>query len=120
MPVAGSIESRTNSAVHPLCRMWKCGIWNDRSVNPTNTLKVSVLATGELLLDGQPVTLPALEQALGQAPKDDTVVWYYRENAVGDPPSVVAEVMKLITANRLPVRLSSRPDFSDTVTPNLP
>jgi len=25
-------------------------------VNPTNTLKVSVLATGELLLDGQPVT----------------------------------------------------------------
>ena len=89
-------------------------------VNPTNTLKVSVLATGELLLDGQPVTLPALEQALGQAPKDDTVVWYYRENAVGDPPVVVAEVMKLITANRLPVRLSSRSDFSDTVTPELP
>jgi hypothetical protein len=89
-------------------------------VNPTNTLKVSILATGELLLDGQPVTLPALEQALGQAPKDDTVVWYYRENAVGDPPAVVAEVMKLITANRLPVRLSSRPDFSDTVTPELP
>ena len=95
-------------------------IWNDRSVNPTNTLKVSVLATGELVLDGQPVTLPALEQALGQATKDDTVVWYYRENAAGDPPAVVAKVMNLIAANRLPVRFSSRPDFSDTVTLELP
>ena len=89
-------------------------------MNPTKTLKVSVLAAGELLLDGQPVTLPALEQALRQAPKDGTVVWYYRENAAGDPPAVATEVMKLITANRLPVRLSSRPDFSDTVTPELP
>ena len=89
-------------------------------MNPTNTLKVSVLATDELLLDGQPVALPALEQALGQAPKDDAVVWYYREDAAGDPPAVAAEVMKLITANRLPVCLSSRPDFSDTVTPELP
>jgi len=89
-------------------------------VNPTNTLKVSVLATGKLLLDGQLVTLPALEQALGQAPKDGTVVWYYRENAAGDPPAAAAEVMKLITANHLPVRLSSRPDFSDTVTLELP
>jgi len=78
-------------------------IWNDRSVNPTNTLKVSVLATGELVLDGQPVTLPALEQALGQATKDDTVVWYYRENAAGDPPAVVA---KRPTASRFAFRLA--------------
>ena len=89
-------------------------------MNPANTLKVSVLATGELLLDGQPVTLPGLEHVFGQAPKDGTVVWYYRENAAGDPPAVAAEVMKLITANRLPIRLSLRPDFADTVTPELP
>src|SRR5205823_3143630 len=45
------------------------------------------------------------------------VVWYYRQDANGEPHPTAMEVMKLITANRLPVRLSSKPDFSDSVTP---
>jgi hypothetical protein len=81
------------------------------------TLKVSVLANGNLLLDGNPVTLAVLVQAMDSQPRESTVVWYYRENAAGEAPPAATEVMKLIVARRLPVRLSSKPDFSDAVTP---
>jgi hypothetical protein len=80
-------------------------------------LKVSVLATGEIRLNGEPVTLEALGRAMAEAVKPETVVWHYRENATGEPPSVATEVMKLIAANKLPVKLSASPDFSDSVAP---
>jgi hypothetical protein len=51
-------------------------------------LKVSVLANGAVLLDGNPVIPGALAEALDAAPKNDTVVWDYRENAAGDAPLV--------------------------------
>ena len=81
---------------------------------------MSVLATGDLLLDGQQVTLAELEQAMDQAAKDGAAIWYYREHGAGEPPPVAMEVLKLVTRNKLPIRLSSKPDFSDTVTPALP
>jgi hypothetical protein len=83
----------------------------------TMTMKVSVLASGEILLDKQPVTLADLQVALLQGAKSNAAVWYYRENPGGAPPPVVADVMKLITGNRMPIRLSSKPDFSDAVAP---
>jgi hypothetical protein len=82
-------------------------------------LKVSVLADGSLLLHGQPVTLEELETAMDRAVEESAPVWYYRESASGDPPPAALEVMKLITRHRLPVRLSTRPDFSDSGTPAL-
>jgi hypothetical protein len=39
-------------------------------------LKVSVLATGDLLLEGKPVTLIELQKAMEQAAKEGAVVWY--------------------------------------------
>jgi hypothetical protein len=84
--------------------------------DPT-VFKVSVLATNELLLDGQKVTLAELEQKMDQSADEKAAVWYYRENAANEAPPVAKEVLKLITAKRLPIRLSSKPDFSDTVTP---
>jgi hypothetical protein len=83
----------------------------------TMPIKVSVLASGEILLDGQPVTLGDLDLALQQGAKAKAAVWYHREDPGGAPPPVVADVMKLITSNRLPIRLSSKPDFSDAVAP---
>ena len=80
------------------------------------TLKVSVLADGGLLLDGNTVTFAALSDAMRAAPQD-AVVWYYRENAAADGPPIALEVMKLIADRRLPVRLSSKPDFSDAIAP---
>ncbi|HEY1242136.1 MAG TPA: hypothetical protein VGF16_16345 [Bryobacteraceae bacterium] len=80
-------------------------------------LKVSVLADGAVLLDGKPVTLSELAQAMDAVSDRASVVWYYRENASSDGPPSGLEVMKLIVERRMPVRLSSKPDFSDAVTP---
>ncbi len=80
------------------------------------TLKISILAEGTILLNGDPVTLEQLAPALDHA----GAVWYYRENAAGAAPPAATEVMKLIVARKLPLRLSTLPDFSDSVTPQKP
>jgi hypothetical protein len=79
------------------------------------TFKVSVFADGGLVLDGRPVTLSELAASMDAAPAGDSVVWYYRENAAGEGPPIITQVFKLITERRLPVRLSTKPDFSDAV-----
>jgi hypothetical protein len=78
-------------------------------------LKVSVLASGAVLLDGQPVQLEQLKQALEIARRDDGVVWYYREAAAESPREEAIRVLNLVVQNKLRISLSSRPDFSDYV-----
>jgi hypothetical protein len=101
--------------LHPLARRTGlCEIIEDMAT----VLKVSVLANGTVLLDGNPMTLEALAEALDVAPKSDTAVWYYRENAAGEAPAAAIPVMKLIVERRLPLRLSTKPDFSDSLAPD--
>jgi hypothetical protein len=102
-------------ALHPLeRRTGLCEIMEDMAT----VLKVSVLANGTLLLDGNPVTLEALAQAMDAAPNGGTQVWYYRENAAGEAPAAAIPVMKLIVERRLPLRLYTRPDFLDGLAPD--
>lgn len=82
-------------------------------------LRVSVLSSGEVLLDGNPVTPSRLAEIMDATPKGETAVWYYRETAAGEPPEIARQVIQLIADRRLPVRLSTKPDFSDAVTPDL-
>jgi hypothetical protein len=78
-------------------------------------LKVSVLVSGSVLLDGEPVSVEGL-QAKFQSLRDERgVVWYYREAAGGEPPAEAMQVMKMVTDNRWPISLSSKADFSDYV-----
>jgi|SRR5579871_1974765 len=84
---------------------------------PDIILKVSVLADGRLLLDGNPVTLAELSAALEATPPTGAAVWYYRENSEDQGHPIARDVMKLIADRRLPIRLSTKPDFSDTVAP---
>src|SRR5690242_18659710 len=86
----------------------------------TKTLKVSVLADGGLLLDGQQVTLAELERAMDEASKEGGAVWYYREGGQGEPPAVAMQVLEIVTRKKLPIRLSAKPDFSDSVVPPAP
>jgi len=72
---------------------------------------------GSVLLDGKSIGLAELAGALNAVP-EGTAVSYYRENAGGGAPPAALEVMKLIVDRRLPVRLSTKPDFSDTVGPD--
>ena len=78
-------------------------------------LKVSVLASGAVLLDGQPVQFEQLQKALENAKLDESVVWYYRELAAKPPPAEAMKVLNLVVQNKLRVSLSSKPDFSDYV-----
>jgi len=79
--------------------------------------QISVLGDGSVLLNGKNVGLAELADALRGLP-EGTSVCYYRENATGEAPPAATEVMKLIADRRLPVRLSTKPDFSDTVGPD--
>lgn len=84
-----------------------------------NTLKVSVLANGDLLIDGVKSDFDTLDQRLDQIVKAKGAVWYYRE-AAGTAPTAadsatIDKTIKLIIKHRAPVSLSSKPDFSDTI-----
>jgi hypothetical protein len=78
-------------------------------------LKISVLAKGALLLDGHPGTFEQLDSALARVKEAKGQVWYYRETAGGQPPAESLQVFQRIMALKLPVSLSSKPDFSDWV-----
>ena len=76
-------------------------------------LKVSVLSSGSILLDGTPVGLANLKDALETSRSANDRVLYYREEAAAEPPPQTKEVLELVIANKLPISLSSKPDFSD-------
>jgi hypothetical protein len=78
-------------------------------------LKVSVLVSGAVLLDGIPVSLEGLGAKLESVKADRPVVWYYREAAGGEPSAEAMQVMKLVVDSRLPISLCSKADFSDYV-----
>jgi hypothetical protein len=84
-----------------------------------NTVRVSVLLDGAILLDGGKATIDALDKRLTELDRTNGVVWYYRE-AAGQKPATaqsgaVRDVMDLIMKHRRPISFSSKPDFSDVV-----
>jgi hypothetical protein len=81
-----------------------------------DVIKISVLARGELLVDGVASSLEQLQQRLTNANPHNTVVWYYRENPDAvKPPPISLEVLDAVIQNRIPISLSSKPDFSNVI-----
>ena len=78
-------------------------------------LKVAVFADGRLTVDGTATTIQSLEASLRTLSEKHGVVWYYREAGQQEPPPISIEVMKAVVEARLPIRLSSRPDYSDSI-----
>jgi hypothetical protein len=78
-------------------------------------LKVQVSAGGDIIADGQPVTLEKLATRLAELKQAGGSVWYYRASPAGEPHPNALKVIGLVTASRLPIRLSARSDFSDVV-----
>lgn len=78
-------------------------------------MKLSVLSSGAVLLDGQPVHFEDLQKALETARREEDIVWYYRESAAQSPPQHALQVLNLVVQNQLRISLSSKPDFSDYV-----
>jgi hypothetical protein len=78
-------------------------------------LKISVLSSGSLLLDGNPAHFSQLEPALETLKAANGCVWYYRESASSEPPPEAVQALQLIVQHKLPITFSSKPDFSDFV-----
>ena len=86
------------------------------SMNPNAPiLKIAVMADGRIMVDGSPATMESLRTSLKQLAEQKGVVWYYRETGEAAPPPQSAEVIQAVIENRLPIRLSSRPDYSDAI-----
>ena len=78
-------------------------------------LKVAVFADGRLTVDGTAATIQSLQASLRTLSEKHGVVWYYREASQQEPPPIATDVMKAVVEARLPIRLSSRPDYSDAI-----
>jgi hypothetical protein len=84
----------------------------------TSILKVSALANGEILLNGQPSSLDQLTARLSIAQKIQGKVFYYRETAEQEPHPNAMQAVERIIESKLPVSFSTKPDFSDYVDEN--
>lgn len=80
-------------------------------------LKLSLLASGAVLLDGQPIEIGNLDQVFTTAKESNTGVLYYREAIGGESSAQSMELIKLMVKHKLPVSMSTKPDFSDVVDP---
>lgn len=78
-------------------------------------VKVKVSQAGQIELNGTVVSLGQLRYALTKHKEADGVVWYYRERPEEPPPAAAEKVIGLIVDAQLPVRMSSKPDFSDYI-----
>ena len=77
--------------------------------------KISVLSNGTVMLNGRQVAMAVLDAELKQLKASNGIAWYYRENAQAEPQPEAMAVVELIVKYQLPVSLSSKPDFSDTI-----
>jgi hypothetical protein len=75
-------------------------------------LRVAITASGEITADRRPTTLEALIPILRELAKNKGEVWYYREAPNAEPHPNAMKVLSAIVENNLPVRLSSKPDYS--------
>jgi hypothetical protein len=77
--------------------------------------KVKVSQAGQIELNGTNVTLEELRVALTSLKDENGEVWYYRERPAGPAPAVATKVISVIANAELPIRMSSKPDFSDYI-----
>ena len=80
--------------------------------------KIAVTASGVVSFDGSAITLDGLKSKLVDLKKRNGTIWYYREAAGSAPSTQATEVLNLIARSRLPISLSTKPDYSDVVLPD--
>ena len=81
-------------------------------------LKIAVMSDGRITVDGAAATIDSLRNSLKRLAEQKGVVWYYREAGHAVAPLESTAVIQAIIENRLPLRLSSRPDYSDAIGPD--
>ncbi len=80
------------------------------------SIKIWINASGAIELDGKPSSMRAIEAILPElAKRDGAAVYYGRDGAGGEPHPDAMKIVKLVVANKLPIRMSSTKDFSKTM-----
>ena len=82
---------------------------------PGPIIKITALANGEILVDGQVCSLADLRTVMTKAVQTKSPVYYYREAADQEPHPNAIEAIRIVAESNLPISLSTRPDFSDYV-----
>src|SRR5579864_590282 len=86
------------------------------NVDLARITKIKVNRYGVILLNDEAVTIEALKDSLAKVGQSaGSAVWYYRDNPAGEPHPNAMLVLQAIVDAKLPVRLSTKPDFSDFV-----
>jgi biopolymer transport protein ExbD len=99
---SGSVPQRARTTAAPTTTM----------PDANNALFVAVFADGRVQLDGRPASFAQLDPRFAEAHKSNASVWYYRENASGEPHENAMKVMDLVAKHALPITFTTSPDFS--------
>ena len=78
-------------------------------------IKIGLLASGAILIDGQPADLADLDSRLSQANRPQDQVLYYQDDLGQDGLLQSAEIVKVVTKHKLAISFSTKADFSDYV-----
>jgi biopolymer transport protein ExbD len=78
-------------------------------------LKIAITESGQISANGRPTTIEALSPMLRELARNKGEVWYYRQKPEADPHPNAMKVLKAIVDQNLPIRLSTKPDYSDSV-----
>jgi len=90
----------------------------ETTMDPRRAVRIMVNKDGVISLNGRTVTIDELKNGLLVAGRTSgSVVWYYRENSTGKPAPNSMLVFNAILESKLPVRLSTKSDFSDVAEP---
>ena len=81
-------------------------------------MKLRLDGAGGISLNGTPATLAQVRAALAGLKAKNGVVWYYRDAAQAEPPPDAMAVLEAVVDARVPISLSTKPDFSDVVGPD--
>jgi len=81
-------------------------------------VKVAVLADGRITADGVPATIESLQESFKKLAEQKGSVWIYREVGRTGPSRQATQLMLAVNAAGVPFRLSSRPDYSDSLGPD--
>ncbi|MBV8818016.1 MAG: hypothetical protein JO022_06640 [Acidobacteriaceae bacterium] len=78
-------------------------------------IKIALLASDTILLDGQAVDLEQLNGRLSKADSSQDQVLYYKQDLQRRCSAHSENILRAVIARRLPISFSTRPDFSDYV-----
>ena len=84
----------------------------------SNIARVAVYEDGRIELNGAKASVADVREAFAELAKRKGVVWYSREAADKEPHPNAMLVVQAVVEARLPVSMSTTPDFSDVVGPD--